>query len=378
MIENLNLTKYAAEMVRTTELAEVITFLKQKFPVRRIDEVVNTEIGIKAKSLGIPVDEMKDILRARLGSENEENLDNWITPGAVDSIERVSAIKIAFALQMNVVDAEAFLGRCWHSAFYPRDVKDVIYRYGLDMGWNFDEAQRLATVFANLDQPNIDPISKDDEMYDDLTDFLRNEYDRLKGVDFSEDRLKAYITENKEFFGSFRRKAYERFDEYYSALRQGWGATDDGKRVKPLTTNQICDLIVKSIPAMRKKKTKTFLSKLISENVPARTTLAEVRSKYERSGRVTQVDKKLLILAWLTSEDGEILEFDEGDEEAAFEDHRDMLDDLMGYCGMPALDYRHPFDWIVMNALFCAYSPDIDFDAEERLQDLIDRLLDEE
>jgi len=194
-VEPAILTEWALNMSRKKlGLDEAVHFLKKEFPVREIYEVLNRAIEEKAdknlqeanlhepsaEEMGEAVTAVKAELRRRLGPTDARNLYNWLEPGKVNSIERVTAVKIAFGLQMTVDEGEFFLNRCGHDSFYLRDVKDVIYLHGLEGKWDYEKVNEMVATFIVLDQPNEEPEIKGTVRNNMITEHILLEYEKQK------------------------------------------------------------------------------------------------------------------------------------------------------------------------------------------------------
>jgi hypothetical protein len=383
-----NPTLWAQMMAfHTFDLDEAVRCLDEDFPIRRINEVIDKAIKDKAEECGKTYDEVKIGLRQKLGPENTANLSNWLKPGKVKSINRNSAIRIAFALQMTYEKAEKFLKKCWHDGFYMRDVRDVIYVHGLQNGWNYEMAAEMAEGFSYLDRGNPDPEGSG-SVQGKVTEYLSAQVSSAH----TQEELAEIIRENEQFFGSFHRKAYNRFMELWDQLKQEWDELadidyeNDKLRGQAYTRDvipmeELCRVIVKGIPEMRERGPNTIIRRLITDHIPGRTGIDEITKKSKRDGKIIEVDRKLLMLAWLASKEGFIEKYKKsGNAEVDFKEHMLVLNDLLKTHGMPELDARHPFDWIVMNSMRCGYIQDkekknewID-DIEERMQALIERM----
>jgi len=85
------------------------------------------------------------------------------------------------------------------------------------------------------------------------------------------------------------------------------------------------------------------------------------------------------MLVWLWSGEGAPL-YEEAKEEEAYQEHVERINDgILKEYGMPILDPRSPFDWIVLNSLRCAYflGADKDGDIDDtiiRMKNLIENL----
>jgi len=381
--EMFNLTEYVKNMAyRTLDLDEAVRYLNEDFPIRRIDEVLLNAIKQKAMQCNSTEEDVKAALRKNLESKS---WSSWLKPGMKKSMDRESAFKIAFALHMTYEETEEFLKRCWLDGFYMRDIRDVVYRHGLEYNWDYNRAIQIINDFADYDVGNPEPEGK---IHRELTEDIKNQASLIT----TESELRYLIQKNKQFFGSFRRKTYKRFKELYDQIKQEWdniadldleldlidGGVQDYAR-DTVSMKELCDVIVKGIPEMKKRGSNTIISRCITEHVPTRTAMSEIINMYERKGEIKQVDRKLLMLAWLASEDGDILNFQSGNVEEDFAEHIMVLNTaLLSRHGMAPLDARHPFDWIVMNSMRCAYAlsekSGKTADIEERMRNLIEKM----
>jgi len=372
---------------------KAISFLQGDFPIRRIDEELTRLICCKGEQQGIQYQSMEDILRKNL--KNQKDLDRLLTPEK-KSITRKKAFEIAFALGLTPDETAGFLKSCWLDGFYPRDAKDVIYWHGLKNQWSYCETLGMISDFSYLDSDNPNLV-KNDGCKNKGTNTLSDEYER--SVRTKED-LCEYLNDNESSFGTYRRKAYERFMELYSDIFQ-----EENKRAAdnydpyesdrytrvPDPNNPYKTLIAKDVVLGRiekelkeirtrgKKSVNKAFYRLITEHIPTRSALSEITKDPSKGGRRPQVSRKLLILTWLASEDGKMLTPLNGDFEGAFGSHvkKYLEKELLEYCGMSVLDARHPFDWIIMNTLRYAYMIDKgeSTDIEGRLEAFFEILL---
>ena len=477
-------TKWAQDMAYWKfDLNEAIQFLNQDFPIRKIDEELQKVIEFKAKKRKISEKDVILEFEKEMGVDNLERLDEWIKEGKLNNSSdkgRDYAIRIAFALKMTYEETETFLKMCWYDGFYMRDYKDVIYRHCLnDNKMSYKDAEKMIKDLSNIDKPNYD-IDERAIGVGSATVFL----DIGTKAILSGKKLKKYIEDNSKYFGSFRRKAYERFmemcdqineelneryvenKEEYKKMNEKWDknaedivdeipeiivrmiaeniaeenritieeAKEEAKvivkaksiaevkelayetykaayknniigkditydawininaqqyRGNKISGRELCAAIVKGIPEMRERGLGNVIKEAIVEYIPTRTTLGGIIKKTERDGKITKVNKKLLLLVWLSTADGDTEIFKTGHTVKDLTEHLKVIDEgLLKPYGMAALDPRHPFDWIIMNSLYCAYllyEKDIDkhryvaidniiSTAETRMHDLINRM----
>jgi hypothetical protein len=203
-----------------------------------------------------------------------------------------------------------------------------------------------------------------------ITEMLERQYE--KTVRTVED-LAAFLEKNNARFGSFRRKAYEKFTKMYDMLKN----TDENDAP---TDDEICKMVLMNIPSLKMYTgiTNEILAK-IAENTLPRSGLSEIvnKTKDKQTGKIVQVNRKHLILIWLLIYGGRPNFASTDEAEAAFEECIEIINfDLLEPCGLPMLDPRNPFDWLVINALYyCHFAKnENDTDAVERIRLVIDEL----
>jgi len=380
MLETKNAGKLAINIMSLDKAAE---FLRSKFPVRTVYSALKNEIERKAIAVGINHDEMEKKFKENIGNDQNDivQLRNWFDPNNIARIERETAMRMAFALGLGYAEEEAdiFLKRLWVDGFYMRDAKDIVYRFGLENGWSYAKAVCIARKFTNLNRSNPNPKGNKD------TGTITNDYEAIK----DEKELEMYIQENAESFGIYRRKAYERFMEIYEEVKENFILTGDDEHSNSLDTasfKYMCDVIMREFPQLRKKTAYKTVWRHIFNNLPDRTRLGQIVNQRVFRGEVVQVDRKLFILAWLSTKDGgNRLEFKDGQREEAFNTHMEDLNEQLIYCGMPTLDPRHPFDWLIMNTFSYVYNspdfpnePDVGVDAfQTRISELVEEMHEE-
>lgn len=366
-----SLTNFMTEKAKSTfDLDETINLIQEDFPIRTTSEEFQKVINNSAQRLGIPPEKLiEDKLKPMLGGQN---IRNWLR-GKV-AISRDSAIRIAFALSMKVEEAEQFLRHsCGYDGFYFRDYRDIIFAFSLDKGYSHSKAIEIISGFSTLDIPNPDIQLLTNTKR--ITELLQNE---LFETVTTEERLKDFLKRNSEHFGTFRRKAYEIFIELYETLKESNSYSDS-----ILTDDDICEMVLMNIPSLRGRNDITHKTlKKIAEKTLPRSGLSEIINKIpdKKTGIIPQVDRKHLILIWLVTEGGAKPDFEEIDDVGVqFEECIRILNyDILDICGMPHLDARNPFDWLILNALYYNYIEEEDDDAVERIETVMEALFSSE
>ena len=160
------------------------------------------------------------------------------------AISRDSAIKIAFSLEMDSEEAQEFLTHnCWHDSFYMRDFKDIIYKFFLDQKLDYMSAVGVIADFKYLDHENPEAKAPTPRNIR-ITEHLINQYE--KNVSTVAE-LGAFLKSNACSFGSFRRKAYEKFVNMYDMIKnQNIVDISDVP-----TDDEICEMLLMKIPSLR-------------------------------------------------------------------------------------------------------------------------------
>jgi len=367
---NTNLTKHMLEKAKSVfDIDETLSLLQASFPLRTSCEEFQKLVDEKAAERRVTATQLVDtVLKPTLGAQN---IRNWLSGKVV--ISRESAIKIAFALQLDWNEAEHFIMHsCGHDGFYLRNYKDLIYIYYIVHKQSYADANALILEFKELDNQNPDvetppPVTSQSR----ITEWIRKEF--LHFVK-NETDLRAFLKCNKNLFGSFRRKAYEVFLDLYTTLKEDTSYSDS-----QLTDDDICEMVLLHIPSLRGRNdiSHEILRKIAEKTLP-RSGLSEIINKTpdRKTTVIAQIDRKHLILAWLVAEGGALPHFDDSyNPEDEFEECVRVLNfAVLEACGFPRLDARNPFDWLIINALYYCYFESADDDAVDRIQTVIDAL----
>ncbi|MCL2398966.1 MAG: hypothetical protein FWC91_04360 [Defluviitaleaceae bacterium] len=321
-------TDYAEGKTRTYDIDDACRYITQEFPIRRSCEELEKLLDSKDVSV--------DFLKKKMGRAYAVQIGKWLTSV---SIERDSAIKILLALKINdISEAERFIFRTCSDraeAFYERDHEDLIAIYCLRNQLGLLKYKELIEKYKNLTVEN-DVLGTDSIGNARDTIELAREFDDVNSLE----ALENFFTCNSVYFGDFNRAAYEIFQDYYNMVIKDIEISRAEFREANVRHKiglvDICKAMA-TIPNKRKKTGLNLIQKIIARKEPTdRDKLSEILNKK------TQVPRKHLMVLFLLTE-GEVV------------DYRDSINRLnhdLRTCGMPSLDSRSPFDWMVMNALF--------------------------
>jgi len=350
------------------DLEETIHAIKGNFPIRVFNEEFRKVVTQKAQAANELLEDLKNKIKKEVGAAN---FSNWWNHSVV--VSRDKAIHIAFLLGMDSKEAHDFLmSKCWHDGFYVRDYKDLIYAFFLDNSLPYADATTMINKHAHLDKPNPDvgtmvhgqansrgEIPKRER----ITNKLRTQYERNVST---KDELDIFLKDNAECFGSFRRLAYEKFIKMYALLKNE-GDPD------ALTDAQICNMILMNIPSTKAGITNEILKRVAAHTLQ-QTGLSEIQHKTK-----TYVNRKHLIMIWMLTYGGNPGIENIAEAQAVFKQCMNILNlELLNLCGMPKLDPRNPFDWLMIHALYYCHVNDEDKDAVDRIRELMDALFSEE
>ena len=356
---------------------ETARFLNEEFPIRTVKEELEKAIDAYAEKKNLKHDEVIKHLRKKCGGVN---VSNWLS--GKNPLKKESALKIAFALEMGYKETSWFLMQgCWLDGFYMRDYKDIIYRFCLENKMDFEQAKAIIKKHSYLEGINnpgiIDYKNRPIGRAMVSTAAIDKESTKLK----DEEQLDAFIEQNREYFGTFRREAYIKFMDLYNSAKK---SVKDGSVDVP-TDEDISKLVAMGIPSLKGKRAIiNDILKKIADDALSRTTLSEItgRQEIKRShdctGKITEVKRKHLILFWLYINAGtpDFGDIGSTDKESAFDEcQMDINDSLLEPCGMPLLDPRNPFDWIVMNAIHYAYFSNENDDENNSTVDRINTIM---
>jgi len=276
----------------------------------------------------------------------EMNFSNWLKG---KSISREKAIQLCFELNLDIFDAEIFLQKsCGHDGFHLRNYRDIIFYFCLFNELPYETAIKLIDEHTHID--SIHPNQTQNNGNQPLTFMFKQEVADYE----TEDELRAFLEENKSKFGSFNNTAYKHFKELFDKVKiketahhisekKRHNDTDDLEKYDRdnVSFNDICDLMRMGIPSNQKKGDLTYLQQMLYEDLPNRPTLTDVyNQKADKNGRIKQITRKPLIIIWMMA-----------NEEKEFIPRVQIINGILEECGMPKLDSKNPFDWIVLNAL---------------------------
>ena len=282
-------------------------------------------------------------LKVRFG---EVNISNWLRG---KTISREKAIELCFVLKLDIFEAEAFLQKiCGHDWFHLRDYKDIIFYFCLSNELLYERAITLIEKYYFLD--SVNPDQPQDKRNQSVTNMIKQEITDYE----TEEELCDFLDCNQDLFGSLNNTAYKYFKQLFdkvqkketeyhiSELKLMKYAGDNTKYdSENVSFGEICEIMRIGIPYNLKKDHLTPLQQALYEDAPNRSTLVDTYNrKADKNGKIKQITRKPLIILWMMA-----------NEVKEFMPRIMIINQILEECGMPKLDSKNPFDWIVINSL---------------------------
>ena len=287
-------------------------------------------------------------------------VNNWLS-GASRPTDREDLFRIAFALDLSEEQASRLLGICTEYGIHYRDGRDVVYAWCLRRDMGYCEAR---TLFESL-PPVPAPTESPPEAPHDLTHQMQNLFALAQTV---EDLRDCYIA-NLNRFGAFHLRAYRYFSKYMRSLIRPASSWEKVPEEQYSLETVMSTYLSLHMPSGKSRSGYSLTQKLIKQGWPNATALKNIMAQR------ADVPRKLLLLLYIITEnviDGEYSELDEdyASLEDRLSDHWWVVNAMLMDCGMPVLDPRSAFDWLVLYSLTASG----DESMSERMEQVIDKL----
>jgi len=317
-------------------LENALTFVREDINLRNSGDELKKIILDKAVDL--------KALKRQFG---EANISNWLRG---KSISREKAIELCLSLGLDEFEAETFLQKsCGHDWFHLRNYKDIIFYFCLLKNLPHEKAMALIDNYSYLD--SVNPSHPEDVAALSPTFVFKQEI-----LDYeTEEELRTFLNKNKDMFGSFNNTAYNYFKQLFDKVWENETKYNinerkrvqyDGEELEKYDSDyvgfkEVCEMMRIGIPYKLKKSELTQTQQILYEDAPNYSILYDVYNKRaDRNGKIKQITRKPLIIIWMMA-----------NEEKEFITRVKLINGILEECGMPKLDSRNPFDWIVLNAL---------------------------
>ena len=164
--------------------------------IRTVNEVLAHYFGVKQEELQAAVTNLlyESSVEGTKRDSIAHKVRDWLKKKTI-SIDRESVIQLAFALKLDIIEAEEMLCRLSNESFHRRDPKDIVYIFAMEHQMTYVEALNLLDRMLPLYEANKSPAQNQDiekikqridqiQDNEDLKNFLINEALKL-GVQFS-------------------------------------------------------------------------------------------------------------------------------------------------------------------------------------------------
>ena len=146
-------------------------------------------------------------------------------------------------------------------------------------------------------------------------------------------------------FGTLHQRAWDYFDRYFQALLFPSAGEERYSIQRAMDT-----YLTLHMPSGSRRRDLTLIQRMLKQGWPNATKLKNICARKE------DVPRKLLLLLYLVTENVVDGSYDELDEdylspEELFEEHWWRVNLMLQDCGMPTLDPRNAYDWLVLYSL---------------------------
>lgn len=286
------------------------------------------------RAVGEPGDDPRSVAR---------RVRNW-EQGRNAPSSREDLFRIAFALELDETQTSVLLGACTDYGIHYRNGRELTYAYCLRMGLPYHRAVEL---YASLPDP---------ERHHAANQRGGIQETRQLAAVFSnvqEDSAFARLYEEYlDSFGSLHQRAWDYFERYFGVLL----SPGDGEAQYSIQRAAEAYLTL-HMPSGSRRRDYSLIQRMLKQGWPNATKLKNICARKE------DVPRKLLLLLYLVTENVVENSYDELDEdylspEELFEEHWWRVNLMLRDCGMPTLDPRNAYDWLVLYSLNSALRQD--------------------
>lgn len=283
---------------------------------------------VVVQAVSQPGDDPKSVARRVRNWEQGRN-----TPASREDLFRIS-----FALELNEVQASNLLGMCTDYGIHYRNGRELTYAYCLRRGLTYAQASAL---YASLPDPDRGPKAGCSAPgFQDTRQIVSVFADVNDDAEFV--RLyEAYL----DSFGTAHQRAWTYFDRYFQAL------VSPGEDEERYSIEKAAQTYLSlHMPSGSRRSDYSLVQRMLKQGWPNTTKLKNICAHRE------DVPRKLLLLLYIITENVVDDAYDELDEEylspeELFEEHWWRVNLMLQDCGMPTLDPRNAYDWLVLYSL---------------------------
>ena len=267
---------------------------------------------------------------------------NW-EQGKNAPTDREDLFRIAFGLELDEEQTSVLLGMCTDYGIHYRNGRELTYAYCLRKGTSYHQA---VSLYHSLPDPERHPTRERRGM-EDTRQMVSIFSDVRDDGEFS--RLyESYLGA----FGTLHQRAWGYFDRYFQALLSPGAGEEHYSIQRAMDT-----YLTLHVPSGSRRRDLTLIQRMLKQGWPNATKLKNICARKE------DVPRKLLLLLYLVTENVVDGSYDELDEdylspEELFEEHWWRVNLMLQDCGMPTLDPRNAYDWLVLYSLNSALRQD--------------------
>ena len=297
-----------------------------------------------------PVGDLRDrVSRAVSGPEDDpksvaRRVRNW-EQGKNTPTSREDLFRIAFALGLDEEQTSGLLGLCTDYGIHYRNGRELTYAYCLRRGLTYGQA---VSLYASLPDPERSaPSARETGAFQDTRQIVSAFAYVADDVEFA--RLyETYL----DAFGTMHRRAWDYFDRFFRVLT----APEDGEERYSIE-KAVQTYLTLHMPSGSRRQEYSVVQRMLKQGWPNATKLKNICAHRE------DVPRKLLLLLYIITENVVDDAYDELDEnylspEELFEEHWWRINLMLQDCGMPTLDPRNAYDWLVLYSLNSALRQD--------------------
>ena len=262
---------------------------------------------------------------------------NW-EQGKNAPTSREDLFRIAFAMELDEEQTSGLLGLCTDYGIHYRNGRELTYAYCLRRGLNYEQASDLYASLpdpsrSNRSMPGKGPFSDTQQIVS-----------AFSSVHDDQEFIRLY-EEYLDSFGTLHQRAWDYFDRFFQVL-----ATPDRDEERYSIEKAAQTYLSLHMPSGSRRREFTLIQRMIKQGWPNATKLKNICARRE------DVPRKLLLLLYLITENVLDDAYDELDEsylssEELFEEHWWRVNLMLRDCGMPTLDPRNAYDWLVLYSL---------------------------
>lgn len=289
-----------------------------------------------------------------------KKIQNWLS-GKNAPTRREDVFRIAFALNLTEPQTNYLLGQCTEYGIHYREGRDLVYSWFLRRGMRYEQARDFYR--------SLPPIPLETETaVCTKTHVTRRMQTCFQACQSQEDLRTCYLEHMREL-GIFHARAHHYFRRYLDLLihpTPDWMDTYELDYSVEAVMDKYLSL---KMPSGKRRTGYTTTQKLIKRNWPNATALKNIRARRE------DVPRKLLLLLYVITENAVDNEYSELDEDylplaQRLEDHWWVLNAILTDCGMPTMDPRNAFDWLILYAVTATEEESM----SERMEKVIQRI----